>query len=98
MSLKIVWNEQQSEKKKLSVHFQFTIYHSKSSCPIRLHCLLISQKFTRVTASLSLDVGRYSDEESVKDIWDFGASWNCCEMKILMMLSPSVKTSYLKIF
>ena len=41
---------------------------------------------------LFLHLGRYSDEESVKEKWDFGTSWNWCEMKILMKLSSYVKT------
>ena len=58
---------------------------------------LISWKFARITASLSLHVGRCLDDESVKE-WDFGASWYWCKMKIIMMLSHSVKTKCLKIF
>ena len=51
-----------------------------------------------ITASLSFHVGRCSDEENVKEKWDFGTSCNWCKMKILMMLSPFVKTKYLEIF
>ena len=40
---------------------------------------------------LSLHVGRYSDEKSVKEKWDFGTSWNWFKMKVLIMLSPSVE-------
>ena len=78
--------------------FLFTICHSKSSFPIRLQCLLLSWKFTRTTASLSLYFGRYSDEGTVKEMWDFRTGWSWCKTKILMMLSPSVKTTYLEIF
>ena len=47
---------------------------------------------------LSLHVWRYSDEESVKEKWDFGTGWNLCKMKILMKLVPLVKVTYLEIF
>ena len=86
------------QKKKVSMHFHFTTYHCKSFCWIGLWYLLISWKFARITAFPSLHVERCSDEESVKDKWDFGFSWNCCKVKVLMMLSPSVKTKYLEIF
>ena len=47
---------------------------------------------------LSLHVGRYLAMESVQEKWDFGTCWNLCKLKILMMRSPSVKTTYLEIF
>ena len=34
---------------------------------------------------LSLHVGRYSDEKSVKEKWDFGTSWNWFKMKVLII-------------
>ena len=46
---------------------------------------------------LSFHVGRYLGRENVKEKWDFRISWNWCKMKILMKLSPSVKTAYLEI-
>ena len=56
---------------------------------------MISWKFTRITASFSFfAVGRYSEEKSVKEIWDFGTRQNSFKMKMLMF-SPSVKTSYI---
>ena len=70
VSLKIVYNEKLSAKKRLSMHFYFTIFHSNStclSCPIRFQCLLISWKFTRTTSCLSLHIGRYSDKENNKE-------------------------------
>ena len=70
----------------------------QSSCPIRLQFLLIRWKFIRVTASVSLHFGKYSDEGSIKAKLGFETSWNSCKMKILMMLSYSVKTTYLEIF
>ena len=42
---------------------------------------------------LSLHVGRYLAMESVQEKWDFGTCWNLCKLKILMMRSPSVKTT-----
>ena len=31
----------------------------------------------------SLHGGRYSDEENVKEVWNFQTFWNWCKMKIL---------------
>ena len=50
-----------------------------------------------ITAYASLRVGRCAGDESVKK-WDFGTSWYWSKMKILTMLSSSVKTKCLKIF
>ena len=50
-----------------------------------------------ITAYASLHVGRCAGDESVKK-WDFGTSWYWSKMKILTMLSSSVKTKCLKIF
>ena len=80
------------------MHFYFIIYHSKSSCSIRLQYLLVSWKFTRITASLSLHIGRFSNEKSVEEKWDFGTSWNWCKMKIVIMLSLFGKLHIWKYF
>ena len=88
-----------NEKKGETFHSQFITCHNKSSAPVKLQCLLISWKFTTITVSLSFfPCWEILNEESVKDIWEFGTGWSWCKMIILLMLSPSVKTAYLEIF
>ena len=63
-------------KKRAFMHFKFINYDSESSRLIRLRYLLIIWKFARITAALSLHVGRCSDHENVREKWDLITSLN----------------------